>query len=176
MHTILVIDDDLNILKSITRLFKHAPCTVNQHLFNIQLVSFSDPTDAMNYLTNNPVDLIISDYKMPLMDGITFLLNSKVLQPLAARIILSGYADLDIVLKAVNDVGISRFLAKPWNDYELITAVAQVLFTRDMYLSNLSLSSSIDPDAVHNTTLLEIEDPGLMKVNWGANGEILLDS
>jgi response regulator RpfG family c-di-GMP phosphodiesterase len=87
--------------------------------------------------------LFISDFRMPEMDGIEFLKGAKALQPDAARLILSGYADLNALLRAVNEVGIERFIGKPWNDYDLMSAIGQALAHRELLLENRELANLV---------------------------------
>jgi len=102
-------------------------------------------------------------------------------QPDAARLILSGYADLNALLRAVNEVGIERFIAKPWNDYELMSAIAQALAHRELLLENRQLANLVrlemgdaTPEELEAQRLEAIE-PGITEVNWGPDGSVLLD-
>jgi response regulator RpfG family c-di-GMP phosphodiesterase len=96
-------------------------------------------------------------------------------------LILSGYADLNGLLRAVNDVGIDRFISKPWNDYDLLAAIAQSLAHRELLLENRQLANLIrlemgdtTPDRLE-AERLEAEEPGITSVNWGPDGSVLLD-
>ena len=75
-------------------------------------MTFTSPHDAVDHVRHHPVDLVISDYRMPEMDGATFLAMVKKLNPDAARIMLSAFTDLDGIVRAINDAGIFRFVAK----------------------------------------------------------------
>ena len=77
---------------------------------------------AIDYIKNNKVNLVISDYLMPEMDGITFLGNVKELDPQITRIILTGYADKENAIKAINDVGLFQYIEKPWDndDFKIV--------------------------------------------------------
>jgi FixJ family two-component response regulator len=95
--------------------------------------------------------------------------------------ILSGYADLNGLISAINEVGISRFMSKPWNDYELVSAIGQALALRDLSLENQRLA---DQARVANGTLtahdlelkrLEAEEPGITHVVWDADGSVVID-
>ena len=126
-------------------------------------------------------DLFLTDYRMPEMDGVSFLKVVKEIQPEACRLILSGYADLNALMRAVNEVGIDRFIGKPWNDYELVSAIAQSLAHRELLLENRRLADLMRLDigdispAELEATMLESVEPGITKVNWGEDGSVILD-
>ncbi|MDP1704474.1 MAG: hypothetical protein Q8L42_07150 [Sulfurimicrobium sp.] len=118
---------------------------------------------------------------MPHKDGVTFLKEFREIQPNAARLILSGYADLNAVIGAINEAQIYRFINKPWNDYELVSSIAQALAYRNLMLENLHLA---DKARVDNGTMsaqelerkrLEEQEPGITKVNWGPDGSVIFD-
>lgn len=85
-----------------------------------RVVTFSDAQDALDFIKENRIDLVISDYLMPEVDGITFLARVKKIQPDATRIILTGYADKENAIKAINDVGLLQYIEKPWDNDDLL--------------------------------------------------------
>ncbi len=84
-----------------------------------EVETFSSPQAAIAALQEKPVDLVISDYLMPGMNGIEFLLQVKALHPFATRILLTGYADKENAIKAINEVGLYQYVEKPWNNDDL---------------------------------------------------------
>ncbi|MFQ5788918.1 MAG: response regulator [Acidobacteriota bacterium] len=84
-----------------------------------QVVSFTSPREALEYMQKNKVDLVVSDYLMPDMDGIELLSRVRTLQPEATRILLTGYADKENAIKAINDVGLYQYIEKPWENDDL---------------------------------------------------------
>lgn len=84
-----------------------------------EVETFSSPEAAVSELANKPLDLVISDYLMPGMNGIEFLLEMKKVHPFATRILLTGYADKENAIKAINDVGLYQYVEKPWNNDDL---------------------------------------------------------
>ena len=84
-----------------------------------EVETFSSPPTALAELREKPVDLVISDYLMPGMNGIEFLLEVKRLHPFATRILLTGYADKENAIKAINEVGLYQYVEKPWNNADL---------------------------------------------------------
>ncbi len=181
MSQILIVDDEEAILKALQRLLRVAPCVYGQKTFPLTIKTFSSPLEALECARHEPFDLFLSDYRMPGMDGIEFLKATKEIQPDAARIILSGYADLNALLRAVNEVGIERFIGKPWNDFELTSAIAQALAHRELLLENRELANLVRVEMGDKTPeeleaeRLEAIEPGIMKVNWGPDGSVLLD-
>lgn len=181
MSRIMLVDDEESILKALQRLFRAAPCSYGNKIFNLEVDAFSSPEKALEHAKHEEYDLFISDYRMPVIDGIEFLKATKAVQPDAARLILSGYADLNALLRAVNEVGIERFIAKPWNDYELMSAIAQSLAHRELLLENRQLANLVrlemgdaTPEELEAQRLEAIE-PGITEVNWGPDGSVLLD-
>ena len=181
MSRIMLVDDEESILKSLQRLLRMAPCTCGKRTFALEIDTFSSPEKALEHAKHEQYDLFISDYRMPGMDGIEFLKAVKEVQPDAARLILSGYADLNALVRAVNEVGIERFIGKPWNDYELLSAIGQALAHRDLLLENRQLANLVriemgdaTPEEVEAQRLESIE-PGITSVNWGPDGSVLLD-
>ena len=67
-----------------------------------------------------PLHLVVSDYLMPEMDGITFLSSVKEICPEVPRIILTGYADKENAIKAINDVGLFQYIEKPWDNDDIL--------------------------------------------------------
>ena len=82
-------------------------------------MSFTSALKALDYIENNTVDLVISDYVMPEMDGISFLAKVREMKPEIPRIILTGYADKENAIKAINEVGLFQYIEKPWNNDDL---------------------------------------------------------
>lgn len=181
MSRILILDDEEPILRSLQRLLRAVPCRSGDVTFPIETELFTDPQAALEKARHTGFDLFMTDYRMPKMDGIEFLRQVKAIQPDSSRVILSGYADLNALMRAVNEVGIERFIAKPWNDYELITALAQCLSARALTLENRRLAdlarlaagnmSAEDVERIR----LEAMEPGITQVNWGPDGSVILD-
>ncbi|SFN33695.1 Response regulator receiver domain-containing protein [Formivibrio citricus] len=181
MSTIILVDDETGVLNALRRLLMRTPCTYVGQVFPLEIETFSDPTDALEYVRHHTADLIISDYRMPQMDGVAFLKACREIQPDSARIILSGYADLNALIGGINEAQIYRFLSKPWNDYELVSAVATALAYRNLQLENQRLADQVrlqqgvlTAEDVERKRLEELE-PGITQVKWGPDGSVLLD-
>lgn len=181
MSRILIVDDEENILKALRRLLSHTPCSAGGKTFMLEVDVSSDPHEALLKAAHHRYDVVISDYRMPEMDGVAFLKEFCKRQPDAARLILSGYADLNGLIAAINEVGILRFIAKPWNDYELIATLAQVLAYQDLQAETARLAEEsriqrgdVSAEEVERRRL-EAEEPGITEVNWGPDGSVILD-
>lgn len=181
MSHILIVDDEKDILSALRRVFSITPCMAGSKTYRLTIDAFSDPEQALEKTRHTAYDLILSDYRMPGMDGVTLLKAIREIQPDAARVILSGYADLNSLVAAINEAQISRFIAKPWNDYELVATLGQVLAIRDLQLENARIA---DETRVARGELsaeelerkrLEAEEPGITKVLWGPDGSVMID-
>ena len=113
LPVILVVDDEEMILTSIKAFFAIEA--------EYEFLTYTSPVTALQDLDKKikNIDLVISDYLMPEMDGITFLGNVKERFPLAPRILLTGYADKESAVRAINNVGLYQYIEKPWDNDEL---------------------------------------------------------
>ncbi|MBI3783705.1 MAG: response regulator [Deltaproteobacteria bacterium] len=112
---ILVVDDDPAVVQSVATLLElETPHTV--------ITETSSPK-ALQLAKVTPVDLVISDFLMPELDGIRFLLEVRGLYPESALILLTGYADKENAIRAINDVGIFHYMEKPWDNDDLLGIV-----------------------------------------------------
>jgi response regulator RpfG family c-di-GMP phosphodiesterase len=84
-----------------------------------ELLTFDSPLKALESIRENRIDLVISDYLMPEMTGIEFLLEVKKLQPYATRVLLTGYADKENAIRAINEVNLYQYIEKPWSNDDL---------------------------------------------------------
>lgn len=110
-ETILLVDDEEMVLTSIDSFL------TLETQYNV--VTFISAKKALKYIKSNSVDLVISDYVMPEMDGITFLAKVREIKPEIPRIILTGYADKENAIKAINEVGLFQYIEKPWDNDDL---------------------------------------------------------
>lgn len=109
----IVVVDDEKIVTSAFKTLLMVEGYTNAHYFN-------NPEDALVFLKDNRPDLVISDFLMPQMNGLEFLLEVKKLYPEVSKIILTGYADKENAINAINEVGIYKYLEKPWNNDDLL--------------------------------------------------------
>ena len=115
-NTILIVDDEENILKTLERLMEDE----GYRIF------FADSGfKGLEIIKHEDIHLVISDQKMPGMDGIKFLYEVKKISPDTIRIMLTGFADVNIAIQAINEGEVYRFITKPWNNVELLSTVKQ---------------------------------------------------
>jgi response regulator RpfG family c-di-GMP phosphodiesterase len=115
---LLFVDDEPNVLKALKRLFRH-------NEYTIYLAESGQ--DGLAVLQQQPIDLIISDMRMPHMDGAEFLAQAALGWPETMRILLTGYADIESTIAAVNNGKIYCYCSKPWEDNDLKILVANAL-------------------------------------------------
>lgn len=115
-QTLLLLDDEENILHALVRLLRRD---------NYQILTATTAEKAFELLALHDVQVILSDQRMPQMNGTEFLKRVKDLYPETIRIVLSGYTDLRSVTEAINSGAIYRFMTKPWNDVELRQEIQQ---------------------------------------------------
>jgi len=139
MYRLLLVDDEANILHALTRVLGARRLELAGRA-PYQIECFDRPAAALERAAELSFDLVISDYRMPGLDGIEFLSRLVEIQPSIARLILSGYADLDALINAINRVQIFRFIGKPWHETELRLAVEQALQHRDLTRENQRLA------------------------------------
>ena len=178
MSNLLIVDDEPNDLNALRRM-----CQNNAILPAIpdpSITTFTSPMQAVKYVSEHRVDLVISDYRMPDMDGAAFLTRVKELQPDAARIILSACTDMDGIIRAINHAGIFRFVSKPWCDHDLKTAILEVLAHRKLLIENRRLADEVRSQrgVISRQQLelerLEMESPGITQVHWTDDGGVML--
>ncbi|MBI3696706.1 MAG: response regulator [Acidobacteria bacterium] len=119
------------------------------------VTTFNSPTEAIEHLKQHTVDLVISDYLMPDLDGISFLLQVKHLQPHAIRILLTGYADKENAIKAINEVGLYQYIEKPWQNADLALVIRNGLEKRFLIEK---LQQKIREVQMAEASLQEIQD------------------
>lgn len=112
--TVVLVDDEEAILKSLARVLRPLQCDV---------VAFSSPVAAIESMDGSQADLVISDMRMPEMGGEVFLETVAGRWPDTERIVMTGYADVQASIDAINRGKVSRFLTKPWDDDELLQVV-----------------------------------------------------
>jgi DNA-binding NtrC family response regulator len=180
MYRIMLVDDETNILSALKRALLTIPID-DLDGDRPEIETFASAREALARMGSKHVDLIISDFRMPEMNGIEFLSAARELQPDAARLILSGQADLAVMIDAINRAQIYRFIGKPWHDYELRSAVIQALAARALVVENRRLADTVRRQygkisrAEAELQRLEAESPGITQLRLTPDGRILID-
>jgi len=133
-YSILIVDDEPNIINSLKRLLRRE---------GYRLFVAGGGDEALQVLSKEKIDLIISDGRMPGMGGIELLQKVKAAYPDVVRIILSGYTDAGEVASAINDGEVFRFILKPWNDDELKITLRHALEHRRLREENRQLDQRV---------------------------------
>ena len=110
--TVVIVDDEDMVLTSLNSFLSLET--------DYKVESFTNPEKALEFVKANEVDIVLSDYLMPEMDGISFLARVKEIKPNIPRIILTGYADKENAIKAINEVGLFQYIEKPWDNNDLL--------------------------------------------------------
>jgi len=180
MYRILLVDDEINILSALKRSLQRIEFD-ELDSERPEIETFVSARQALARIRRAPVDLVISDFRMPEMSGIEFLTEAVQAQPDVARLVLSGNADLDAIVEAINKIHIYRFIAKPWHDFELKTAVVQALAARALVMENRRLADIVRKQygkisrREAELSRLEAESPGITRLKRAPDGSILLD-
>jgi response regulator RpfG family c-di-GMP phosphodiesterase len=130
--TLLFVDDEPSILSALRRLFR-------PHGYRILVAEGG--AAGLAVLEQEHVDLIISDMRMPEMDGATFLKQACKRWPNSVRILLTGYADVSSTVAAINEGEIFRYISKPWDDEEIVKIVADALERQRLESENRRLTA-----------------------------------
>jgi response regulator RpfG family c-di-GMP phosphodiesterase len=129
--TLLLVDDEPSILSALRRLFRPQ---------GYRVLTADGGAAALELVKDDRVDLVISDMRMPNMDGAQFLEKIRQLQPQAVRILLTGYADITSTIAAINGGEIHRYIAKPWDDNDILLIVREALERRALEHRNRELT------------------------------------
>ncbi len=116
---VMLVDDDALITSTLKNLLYIE--------MDIEAITFNDSREARSYLDRERIDLIISDFLMPELDGIQLLRAARAVQPEAPRILLTGYADKENAIKAINEVALFQYVEKPWDNAALGNTIRAAL-------------------------------------------------
>lgn len=133
-RVLLLVDDEKNILAALRRLL---------HQEKYRILTASSAPDALQILAATPVDVIVSDQRMPEMTGVEFFRIAKEAYPTTMRIMLSGYTELQSVTDAINEGAIYKFLTKPWDDTQLKEHIAEAFKRKELADENLHLNRQL---------------------------------
>jgi len=139
---ILFVDDEPNILSAMKRVF---------HYENYTILTALSGMEGLDILEREHIHLVVSDYRMPSMNGVEFLAEVCKRWPHTVRIVLSGYADTSAIIGAINKGQIYKFIPKPWNDEELKVTIATSI---KLYLLLKEKEELIDKLRTKNEELL----------------------
>lgn len=163
--TLLFVDDEQHILNALNR-------TVRGEGYRV--LTSTDPESALDIVRDEGVDIVVSDHLMPKMDGIEFLARVREIKPDTLRIILTGHAQLDMAMDAINKGQVYKFMTKPWDDASLRQELRMAARILTLERRNMELQAEVARQA----RLLEnLEDnyPGITEVKKDERGRIVID-
>lgn len=165
-HNLLVIDDEVEITKSLFRQFRKK--------YNVFIANSAE--EALPILEREDIQVVLSDQRMPGMSGITFFSSIKDKYPDALKMILTGYSDIDAVVEAINGGQVFRYLTKPWNPVELNLAIEEAFERHELISNNKVLlqklqeaNSTLERKVMERTQELEKANGDLTKLNIEKN-------
>lgn len=162
---ILIVDDEENVLKALRRSLRRE---------NYELFFASQPAEALEVLKTTPVDLVLSDHLMPEMTGLELLKIVHDRYPDTMRIMLTGHADMQTAIEAINHGEIYRFLTKPWDDTDIKVTLYLAFEQLELQRENRRLLATVrrQHDLIAS---LEEEYPGIGHLVRDPQGAILID-
>ena len=130
-HTLLIVDDEESILNALRRVFRTEP---------YRILTTTSVAQGLKWVQSEPVAMVVSDHRMPEMPGTEFLSLVRKLKPDVLRVLLTGYADLEAAMRAINQSQVFRFIAKPWEDEALRASVKDGLERYELVQANRELT------------------------------------
>jgi DNA-binding NtrC family response regulator len=134
-YTILVVDDDASVLMAMEHALKREGYAVH---------TAGDGHQALEIAEETPPDLILCDYMMPQMNGVEVFQAMSRICPDAVRILVTGHADLEVAMSAINDGGVYKFVMKPWNTKDLGVLLRRALEHYQLIQEGKALMEMLD--------------------------------
>lgn len=172
-YRFMIVDDEQNIVDALTRILRKRK--------DWEIETYTSASQALKRARSASFELFIADYCMPEMNGVEFLARTKELRPDAIRIILSGHANLDALMAAINQAEIYRYICKPWHHHDITTTIDQALLHYNILVENRCLADQVrrqqkelDKRKAAIDKLREYSTK-LVNVDWSADGSIMLN-
>jgi DNA-binding NtrC family response regulator len=165
MKRVLFVDDDPNVTAALIRSQRKEP-------YEVRGANGAD--EALNLLAREPFDIVISDEQMPGMLGSEFLSIVAKKHPETVRIILTGHANIESAIRAINGGEIYRFLTKPCHEAELAQTIRQAIEHKDL----VEMSQRLLRENKQQSEILaglEKQYPGITQIKKSRNGSLILD-
>jgi DNA-binding NtrC family response regulator len=139
--SVMIVDDEEMVITSIKAFL--------QLETDFDVNGFTDPEEAARFAAEHEVDVAVSDYLMPKMNGIQLLGRIKSAQPEASRVLLTGHADKQSAIQAINEVALFQYLEKPWDNAQLLLVIQSGAERSQLYRD---LREKVDElDSAHNS-------------------------
>lgn len=163
-NRILLVDDEALVLMALKR---------SLYEEDLEIVTAASGEKALLLMKEEPFKVVISDERMPGIQGSDFLSQIRDLYPSTIRMMLTGHATLEAAMRAVNDGEIYRFFSKPWNDQDLVFAIRSAIEKFDLEAENRRLLAVVQSQAMELKSL-ERRYPGIGKVQRDSQGAVVL--
>jgi two-component system, NtrC family, sensor kinase len=144
---ILCVDDEPNVLNSLKRVFMDE---------SYSILTAASAQEGLEQLAGNNVQVVISDYRMPITNGVEFLREVRERWPDTIRIVLSGYADTASIVSAINEGQVYKFIPKPWNDDDLKMTISHAIESYHLYKENAELTARLKIMLEEKSRMLEL--------------------
>jgi len=162
---IMIVDDEPPVRELLTEALSREPW---------EILCAGTAEEALAILEQEPVDVVLSDEKMPGLSGSEFLTIVRRQFPHTIRMILTGHASLESAIRAINEGEIYRFFTKPCNMVDLIVTIRQALQQRELQDENQRLHKIVEQQSL-SLESLEKQHPGITKVKRDDRGVIIID-
>jgi two-component system, probable response regulator PhcQ len=113
--SVVIVDDEVSVVTSITALLEVGS--------EFEVRGFTDPSESVRFIESHLVDVTISDYRMPVMNGLELLETVREIQPESSRLLLTSHADAKSAIDAINRAALFQYIEKPWDDEQLLVAI-----------------------------------------------------
>ena len=161
---ILLVDDEQSVISALKRALMEDP---------YDIFTANSGTEGLHILKSNRIKLVISDENMPGMTGTEFLTTVKNLFPSTIRIMLTGHANIQSAMNAVNNGEIYRFFAKPWEDLEIKLSIKSAIDKFNIEEENRRLLKTVKRQA-SELQELEMKHPGITNLDRDEFGNVIL--
>ena len=144
---IVIVDDEKMVTSSLSAFLEWE----TEH----RILTFQSPVEAIETIRDHPIDLVIADFLMPEMNGLQFLKRVKEIYPDVPRILLTGYADKEHAIKAINEIGLFHYFEKPWDNMAIKLVIENGLENKTVKAALEEKLQELDQVLLHRNSLIE---------------------